>query len=141
MATTEQIEQCFKNFDKKGTGKIDPELLGTVIRALGKNPTQKQMETILEEVGKNIDVGVVKKVYARKELKTPLEQEREMREAFKSLDKDSNGRVQEAELRQILGNLGDALTPQEVTTLLREFKVDYDGGVDYNNFVDMLVNA
>ena len=38
-----------------------------------------------------------------------------MRDAFKALDKDSNGKISETELRQILGNLGDALTTQEVT--------------------------
>jgi len=64
-----------------------------------------------------------------------------MRDAFKALDKENNGMVQEAELRQILGNLGDALSPQEVNSLLREVKVDATGGLDYNTFVNMLVTA
>jgi Ca2+-binding EF-hand superfamily protein len=51
------------------------------------------------------------------------------------------GGVQETELRQILGNLGDSLTTQEVNSLLREVKVGTDGGIDYTLFVDMLVNA
>ncbi len=38
-----------------------------------------------------------------------------MRNAFQALDKDNNGRIAEAELRQILGNLGDALSQQEVS--------------------------
>jgi Ca2+-binding EF-hand superfamily protein len=37
-----------------------------------------------------------------------------MRAAFQALDKDNSGKIQETELRQILGNLGDALTTQEV---------------------------
>ncbi len=54
-------------------------------------------------------------------MKGPLDQEREMRSAFQALDKDNNGRIQEAELRQILGNLGDALTSQEVNYIDDEF--------------------
>lgn len=38
-----------------------------------------------------------------------------MRAAFQALDKDNSGKIQETELRQILGNLGDALTTQEVS--------------------------
>ena len=35
-----------------------------------------------------------------------------------ALDKDNNGKILEAELRQILGNLGDNLSNQEVTVKL-----------------------
>jgi Ca2+-binding EF-hand superfamily protein len=55
-----------------------------------------------------------KTLFKTKKLKTPLEADRDMREAFKALDKDNNGRIAEVELRQILGTLGDALTQQEV---------------------------
>lgn len=64
-----------------------------------------------------------------------------MRAAFSALDSNNSGKIHEPELRQILGNLGDALTSQEVNALLREAKVDELGMVDYNAFVDMLVNA
>lgn len=82
-----------------------------------------------------------------------------MRDAFRALDKDNNGRVQEVELRTILGTLGDSLTQQEVidthvfevlygliglrqvNSLLREIKVESDGSMDYNAFVDKLVNG
>jgi Ca2+-binding EF-hand superfamily protein len=43
--------------------------------------------------------------------------EREMRAAFTALDSNNNGKILEHELRQILGNLGDALTTQEVLLL------------------------
>jgi calmodulin len=80
-------------------------------------------------------------IFRNKKLRTPQEQEKEMRDAFKALDKDSNGKILEAELRQILGALGDALSSQEVNALMREIKVDVNGGVDYSAFVDRLVNG
>jgi Ca2+-binding EF-hand superfamily protein len=43
-----------------------------------------------------------------------------MRAAFTALDANNNGRILETELRQILGNLGDALTSQEVSTFYLE---------------------
>lgn len=87
-----------------------------------------------------IDLNRVKTIFKTKKLRSPQDQDKEMRDAFKALDKDGNGRIQEAELRQILGNLGDALTSQEVNALMREVKVDPNGGIDYNDFVSVLVN-
>jgi len=83
----------------------------------------------------------VKNIVKTKKLSSPADQDKPMRDAFKALDKDGTGKILEAELRQILGSLGDALTTQEVNSLLREVKVDTNGGIDYNEFVTMLVNA
>jgi Ca2+-binding EF-hand superfamily protein len=88
-----------------------------------------------------IDVARLKVIYRNKKLRTPQEQEKEIRDAFKALDSANNGKIQEPELRQILGNLGDALTTPEVNLLMREAKVDVTGGVDYNAFIDRLINA
>lgn len=51
-----------------------------------------------------------------------VDQEREMRAAFTALDANNNGRILETELRQILGNLGDALNSQEVLSFRIETK-------------------
>jgi len=127
---------------KKKNGYLEKEILGTVIRALGKNPTEKELKELLDEVGNDkIDVARLKVLYRGKKLRSPPEQEKEMKDAFKALDKDNNGKIQEAELRQILGNLGDALNTQEVNLLMREAKVDVNGGVEYLAFVDKLVNG
>jgi len=142
MASNEQIEECFALFDAKKQGYLEKEQLGTVLRALGKNPNEKELKEILAEVGnEKLDVNKVKNIYKTKRLRGPSDQDKEMRDAFKALDKESNGKVQEAELRQILGNLGDALSSQEVNALMREVKVDSNGGIDYNDFVSMLVNS
>eukprot|EP01117_Protostelium_nocturnum_P002312 TRINITY_DN12976_c0_g1_i1.p1 TRINITY_DN12976_c0_g1~~TRINITY_DN12976_c0_g1_i1.p1 ORF type:complete len:152 (+),score=61.63 TRINITY_DN12976_c0_g1_i1:84-539(+) len=141
-ATTENIEECFNVFDARKQGYLEKEQLGTVLRALGKNPTEKELKEILDDVGsEKLDLARVKNIYKTKKMQTPQDQDQPMRNAFKALDKDNNGKIAEFELRQILGNLGDALTNQEVNALLREAKVDANGGVDYNEFVSMLVNS
>jgi Ca2+-binding EF-hand superfamily protein len=61
-----------------------------------------------------IDLQKVKTIMRTKKLKGPLDVEREMRDAFRALDKDGNGQIAEVELRQILGSLGDALNQTEV---------------------------
>lgn len=168
-ATNEQIDECFNVFDKAKNGYLNKEQVGQVIRALGKNPTEKQLQELLAEAGNDkIDSAKLKTLYKSKNAgRAPGDMDKEMRDAFKALDANQNGRVQETELRQILGNLGDALTSQEVNSLMREVKVDPQGGVgkeriqknhndsnqftfvfffffsptDYNAFVDILVSS
>jgi len=63
----------------------------------------------------------------------------QLREAFKALDKDGRGTILEAELRQILCNLGENLQPYEVDQLIKNVKVNAEGEIDYDEFVDLLV--
>jgi len=98
---------------------------------------------LLAEAGtEKIDVAKLKQLYKSKNAgRVPQDMDKEMRDAFKALDANQNGKVQETELRQILGNLGDSLSSQEVNSLMREVKVDNQGGVDYTAFVDILVSS
>eukprot|EP01110_Echinostelium_bisporum_P004496 TRINITY_DN2104_c0_g1_i1.p1 TRINITY_DN2104_c0_g1~~TRINITY_DN2104_c0_g1_i1.p1 ORF type:complete len:148 (+),score=73.32 TRINITY_DN2104_c0_g1_i1:65-508(+) len=140
-ATTDQINECFAIFDKDNDGKVSVEDLGNCLRALGKNPTNAEIKAIKDELGgKEFDLNTLKTVY-RKPIKTPHEQSKEMLDAFKALDKDGNGMIQEAELRQLLLNLGDSLTTPEVEELMKEVSVSSDGGINYDSFVDMIVNG
>eukprot|EP01112_Ceratiomyxa_fruticulosa_P016404 TRINITY_DN494_c0_g1_i1.p1 TRINITY_DN494_c0_g1~~TRINITY_DN494_c0_g1_i1.p1 ORF type:complete len:149 (-),score=47.47 TRINITY_DN494_c0_g1_i1:330-776(-) len=140
-ASSDQIAECFAIFDKDNDGKVHTDELGNALRSLGKNPTANELKAIKEELGiKEFDLNTFKAVY-RKPIKTPHEQEKEMLDAFKALDKDGNGTIQEAELRQLLLNLGDALSTAEVEELMKEVQVSNDGGINYDNFVDMIVNG
>lgn len=117
------------------------EDLGSALRSLGKNPTNAELKTIKDELNaKEFDLTAFKNVY-RKPIKTPTEQSKEMLDAFRALDKEGNGTIQEAELRQLLLNLGDALTAPEVEELMKEVSVSSDGAISYESFVDMLVTG
>ncbi|MFI0107857.1 EF-hand domain-containing protein [Streptomyces parvus] len=72
---------------------------------------------------------------------TLANQQKEMLDAFRELAKEGNGSVGEAELRELLLNLGDALDGDQVEELMKEVSVSADGGISYDSFVDMLVTG
>jgi len=139
--TEADIKEAFDVFDTDKDGFIFAEDIGTVIRALGKCPYQSEVNEIVQEAGpgKKIDFKTFSTFYRRK-MKKPIDMERDMRNAFIALDKDGTGTVLEAELRQILGTLGEALAPEEIDLLLRDAEADSDGQIHYDKFVDMLVS-
>lgn len=59
------------------------------------------------------------------------EDERELKDAFRVLDKNNRGVIDVADLRWILKSLGDDLTDDEIEDMIEETDTDRSGTVDY----------
>jgi uncharacterized protein YneF (UPF0154 family) len=97
-----------------GDGTITTKELGTVMRSLGQNPTEAELQDMINEVDADgngtIDFPEFLTMMARKMRDTDSEEE--IKEAFKVFDKDGNGYISAAELRHVMTNLGmNPLTP------------------------------
>jgi len=135
-------KECFEIFDKDRDGKLNVDELAAFIRALGRNPLNSEIKALVQEIGGEktlVDRQQATTILKTKKFKRPQEQERDMREAFKALDKDGRGTILEAELRQILCNLGENLEPYEVEQLIKNVRVNAEGEINYDEFVDLLV--
>ncbi|KAN0082579.1 hypothetical protein V8E55_008374 [Tylopilus felleus] len=122
-----------------GDGTITTKELGTVMRSLGQNPTEAELQDMINEVDADgngtIDFPEFLTMMARKMRDTDSEEE--IREAFKVFDKDGNGFISAAELRHVMTNLGEKLTETEVEEMIREADVDGDGQINYDEFVKL----
>mmetsp|Transcript_16758 Transcript_16758/g.67609 ORF Transcript_16758/g.67609 Transcript_16758/m.67609 type:complete len:588 (-) Transcript_16758:594-2357(-) len=58
-----------------------------------------------------------------------------VRPFFKSLDRDSNGQIDQSEASALLKALGEKPTPGRVADLFRELDADSDGQIDFGEFV------
>ena len=104
--TDEQIaefKEAFALFDKDGDGTITTKELGTVMRSLGQNPTEAELQDMINEVDADgngtIDFPEFCTLMARKMKDTDSEEE--LKEAFRVFDKDGNGFISAAELRHM----------------------------------------
>ena len=61
----------------------------------------------------------------------PADDAAQMREAFSMMDKDGSGKISAAELKQVMRNIGEKLTDDEIDEIIREVDLDGDGEVDY----------
>lgn len=138
--TEEQIfefKEAFSLYDKDGQETITTKDFGTVLRALGENPTEAELRVMMQEVDPQ-NSGVINfpaylAVMAKKVKE--VDSEEEIYEAFQIFDKDGNGLIPTSEFRHIITNLGEKLSDQQIDTMLREADPRNSGYVDYNQFI------
>ena len=138
---TDAVIGTVPHHEQDADGVIATSELGTVMRALGVNPTVAELQDMINEVDTDgngtVDFPEFCTLMARKMKDTDSEEE--LKEAFRVFDKDGNGFISAAELRHIMTNLGEKLTDEEVDEMIREADIDGDGQINYEEFVKVMM--
>lgn len=67
--------------------------------------------------------------------------EQDVRDAFRVFDRAGTGMISATELRNILTNMGERLTEEEVDEILKEATIDADGLINYEEFITTLMST
>lgn len=133
-------KNAFKAFDKKNEDKIKVGDIEQALRKLGHNIKPDWLEKIEHTIDAE-GTGYIKYDefcgILRKKVQDD-EDERELREMFRILDKEKRGEVNTNELRWILKNLGDDLTEADIDDMIADVDTDGSGWVDYNEFSKLM---
>ena len=123
-------------------GTIDADELGTVMRSMGHQPTEEEIEDMINEADTDgngtIDFAEFIEMMPKASARDSDNAEEDMLEAFKVFDSDGNGLISSEELKQIMFNLGEKLTEEEVEEMVKEADIDGDGEINYEEFVRMM---
>jgi len=141
---TQEHREAFSLFDKRGSGTIESEALGDLLRALGQNPTGAQLKEIvssLPEQAKPIKFETFLDIINRPDGFKAAGTHEEFLQGFQVFDKEGNGYISAGELRYVLTSLGEKLTDAEVDELLRGVDVDKDGLIAYEEFIKLITAA
>ena len=135
-----EIKQAFNLYDRTGSGSITINELGLVMRAVGKCPSEREIQEVKEEMqlGETIDLATMEKVLEKYQDKFDLTQE-QIVEAFQVFDPKKTGSVSLEELKHVLSVLGETLTKEEVENMVSDHVVD--GKVNYEEFSAVLAST
>ncbi|KAG2199127.1 hypothetical protein INT46_000872 [Mucor plumbeus] len=137
----EETREAFLLFDKDNNGTIDTSELDAVMRSLNMSPTDTELKDMVNEVDGNgngsIEYEEFVAMLSRKHRGS--ETQEESKETFRVFDRDGNGYISESELRHIMASVGEKLTENELSVMLREADVDGDGQINCKEFVKMPV--
>lgn len=135
-STLAEFKLAFSLFDTDGDGSITIKELETAMKKLGQNPTQAELQDMMNEVDIDangiIDFDEFMSLMSKK-LKDG-DTDEELREAFQFFDKDKNGVIDAKELRIVMNNLGENLTDDEIEEMIKEADINGDGQIDFEEF-------
>ncbi|KAK3087124.1 hypothetical protein FSP39_002024 [Pinctada imbricata] len=144
----QDMKQAFDLFDKNHDGRISSDELGMVLRTLGHNYTQAEVEEMIKTADTNENgyvefdefITMMRRWTQNLEVEggasgsTSSEKsaEEKQREAFRVFDMDGNGFIDKHELRYTMRRLGENLSEEDIKAMFKEADLNGDGLIDYN---------
>eukprot|EP00761_Pharyngomonas_kirbyi_P012570 gb/GECH01012597.1/.p1 GENE.gb/GECH01012597.1/~~gb/GECH01012597.1/.p1 ORF type:complete len:148 (+),score=39.95 gb/GECH01012597.1/:1-444(+) len=145
MMSNEKLNECkeaFALYDRTGEGFIATSDIGTVMRSLGQNPTQSQVQTFMQEADPQNEGRINFNTFSsimEANMKDSETIVNEILEAFRTLDKDQSGQLPAVYLRHLMTSVGEKLPESQVDQLLKYADVDEQGNINYEQFVRSLM--
>ncbi|KAJ2670771.1 hypothetical protein IWW42_003804 [Coemansia sp. RSA 1085] len=136
-----ELKEAFALFDKDNNGVITRNELSRLMRSLNHNPTEEELNDMINEVDENGDGSIDFPEFVAMMARKPMSSEGpedEILEAFRVFDKNDDGVISAEELRQVMNSLGEKLTDAEIEEMIREADVDGDGQINYEEFAKMM---
>ncbi|XP_020912619.1 calmodulin, flagellar, partial [Exaiptasia diaphana] len=103
-------KEAFSVFDKNDDGTVTVSELDTVMRTVGVNPSEEQLQEMINDadLDGNGCVDFTEFLHMMSKTKSDMEDntEKEIYEAFCVFDKDDSGFITDEELRMVLESLG-----------------------------------
>merc|ERR1711936_419746 len=136
-----EFKEAFDEFDTDKSGTISPEELLGVLRAMGQNPTGDELLNLVLEVDidGNGTIEFDEFLSMMKKKASEVDEEADLREAFKIFDRDKDGYISMKELKKVASMLGTMLTKDELDEFMAEADKDGNGKLDYDEFAKMLL--
>eukprot|EP00457_Paulinella_chromatophora_P008436 gb/GEZN01008469.1/.p1 GENE.gb/GEZN01008469.1/~~gb/GEZN01008469.1/.p1 ORF type:complete len:151 (+),score=29.00 gb/GEZN01008469.1/:99-551(+) len=129
-----KFKDAFSLFDKQNTGQVSTKDLGTLMRAMGSNPNNGEIQDLINEVDASGSGFITFPDFLtcmRREFRPPHSED-DLMKAFKVLDKNGSGTISVKELSQHLKELGEPFSDEETA----EFqKLAGSGDVNYGEFI------
>ncbi|CAI2377112.1 unnamed protein product [Moneuplotes crassus] len=136
----EEFKEAFSLFDKDGDGTVDTNELGQVMRTLGQNPTEAELNEMIQEVDVDgngeIDFEEFVGLMAKKLNEEDTQEE--FVEVFEIFDKDGDDRINQKDLFATLKEMGETVTEADVRDMIEEHG-EGNNFLTFEGFIKMMM--
>lgn len=107
------------------------------MKELGYKTTKRECEKLIKIVDLNhngkVEFNEFKKMMSLKLMRQSKEEE--MRQKFRTFDRNGDGLISKEEVKQVMEIIGEPMSDAEVDQLITEADTDFDGKINYQEFV------
>jgi calmodulin len=137
-----EFKEAFGLFDTNNDGFISSQELGTLMKKLGLQPTEAELQDMINEIDYDgsgtIDFEEFISLINRKmNEKDTIHQE--LTEAFKIFDQDNSGMMTTTAFKKIIRDLSDKLTDTEIEDMIVEADPDQDGYIKFDDLIKIML--
>merc|ERR1712072_1425376 len=145
MGENDQIDvlkRCFDGFADED-GAIPAENVGNILSMMGLKVKPAALKDIIEEIDEDgsglLEFGEFCQLAAKFLVEEDEEAlKKELKEAFRIYDKECMGYISTDTLKEILRELDNKLTEEDLDNIIEEVDEDGSGTLDFDEFMEMM---
>ncbi|CAH1405423.1 unnamed protein product [Nezara viridula] len=131
------LKKAFDAFDREKSGSIPTDMVADILRLMGQPFNKKILDELIDEVDADKSGRLEFEEFVTLAAKFIVEEDdeamqKELREAFRLYDKEGNGYIPTSCLKEILHELDEQLTNEELDMIIEEIDSDGSGTVDFD---------
>ena len=136
-----EYQDLFDSYDLNKNGKIERKEMKTILKKLGKESTNEEIEQIWKSMNKiesdyTISFDDFIEFIKRYNLSKNSMSTDDIINAFEIFDKNHDGTISINEFKHILMDLGQKFSEDEVNEIITEIDLDNNGKINYRDFVE-----
>merc|ERR1712072_845592 len=145
MGENDQIDvlkRCFDGFADED-GAIPADNVGGILSLMGLKVKPTALQSIIEEIDEDgsglLEFGEFCQLSAKFLVEEDEEGlKKELKEAFRIYDKEGNGFISTNTLKEILKELDNKLSEEDLENIIEEVDEDGSGTLDFDEFMEMM---
>ncbi|XP_050710471.1 troponin C, isotype gamma-like isoform X4 [Eriocheir sinensis] len=139
----EGLRKAFDAFDTDKKGSINVDTITTILRMMGVKVSESNLREIISEVDEDGSGELEFEEFCALAAKFLIEEDEEslkaeLKEAFRIYDKQGDGYITTKVLKEILRELDNKLTEEDLDGIIDEVDEDGSGTLDFDEFMEMM---
>ena len=138
----EEYKKVFESYSKGQEGNVNKQELANIFKAINIDASDEEIKEIIKKMDledkKEINYDEFLTIINQRE--KDVDEEEEVLKAFKVFDKEGNGLININELKDIMLNMGNNWSENEINEMFAEADIDMDGYLNYEDFVRTMMS-
>lgn len=139
----ETLRKAFDSFDTEKKGFITIDTVSAILKLMGIKISDKNLAEVVAETDEDGSGQLEFEEFVELSAKFLIEEDEEalkaeLREAFRIYDKEGQGFITTDVLREILTEIDNKLTEEDLDGIIEEVDEDGSGTLDFDEFMEMM---